>query len=389
MKKIIFAIVLWFYFSTSYSQTALHLLRQNIEKINQREMRLDYILYEQWNGNSWNNYLKIIYTYNPNGWVEEFIIYYYENYQWKKSQRQLLSYDAAANISNIIIQQWESGSWLNVYDISYEYRADNQLLSTLIKIWEDTSSAWINQSLENCYYAESLLDYKLKENWNGENWTSQNRSEYAYDAAENLLEILRLTWVVNQWQNENKISYQYNDSGETSQMLTQYYYLEEWINSSLEEYQYNAELQLIVSEIFFWSSDWINNLRREYSYNDFAETSQIIEYSWQDGWQNEMRISYNYLEVAAENQQIATDNMIYPNYFINPSQLSFSLRDFPTGWVEIYNLRGQKIETLPINNSQVNWDIKQPSRKLGSGIYIVVIKNRGEHLHVEKIAVLK
>jgi len=245
--------------------------------------------------------------------------------------------------------------------------------------------------LETCFYNQDLIDFKLRDFWDGSNWNPQNREEYNYDAAENLLEILQLTWVVNQWQNESRISYQYDaESSEPSQMLTQYYYLEEWENNFLEEYQYNSDEQMSVIENFVWNNEWLYSQRLEYSYNVFAELDQIWQYSWQDGWENDLRITYNYLEVSAQNQQIETTNLIYPNHFINPTNLKFSLRSPAQGWVEIYNIKGQIINKSPIINYQVNWKLnKSNSQPIGSGIYFVIIKEHEKTKSIEKISIIK
>jgi len=86
----------------------------------------------------------------------------------------------------------------------------------------------------------------------------------------------------------------------------------------------------------------------------------------------------------------------YPNPFNPSTTISFSVTqssDFAT--IEIYNLKGQKVKTLPVSNSQshagsVSWDgTNQTNNPVSSGIYYYKLVVDGKTVDTKKCLLLK
>ena len=87
----------------------------------------------------------------------------------------------------------------------------------------------------------------------------------------------------------------------------------------------------------------------------------------------------DWLDLSSQNVEFGINN-IYPNPFNPITNIEFSLNTSDQISVYIFDIKGQKIQTLVDNKflSSGNYHVQWDASKLSSGIYIVQIKNRLE-----------
>lgn len=103
--------------------------------------------------------------------------------------------------------------------------------------------------------------------------------------------------------------------------------------------------------------------------------------------------------VNADNDQLQIPDyelQNYPNPFNPLTTISFELtaKDAKSAKIEIYNLKGQIIKTLPVILSGVegaaNWDgTDQNNKQVSSGIYFYKLRIDGENINTKKMILLK
>jgi hypothetical protein len=109
---------------------------------------------------------------------------------------------------------------------------------------------------------------------------------------------------------------------------------------------------------------------------------------------------YSYQLTGSEDDYITPISDIqlinYPNPFNPQTTISFSLDNIKKHTeIEIFNLKGQKIKNLKIDNPKIGkntviWDGKDNNnRQVASGIYLYSLKQDGKIIQTEKMIMLK
>jgi ferredoxin len=97
------------------------------------------------------------------------------------------------------------------------------------------------------------------------------------------------------------------------------------------------------------------------------------------------------VEVSSDDNEIQSiDEMIsnYPNPFKNSTTISFALKNNNSDVsIEIYNLKGQMIEKLDVQNSQT--EITWNADKLPSGTYFYKLRANGKFSSMKKMTLIK
>jgi len=107
--------------------------------------------------------------------------------------------------------------------------------------------------------------------------------------------------------------------------------------------------------------------------------------------------AYEYQSVNVEKQPVHVNGMIlyqnYPNPFNHTSTISFSLpKNTKHAKIEIYNVKGQLVKQLSIENRQssIKWDGKdEKGSHLSSGIYFYRLKVGGNIMDTKKCVILR
>ncbi|MCD4820077.1 MAG: T9SS type A sorting domain-containing protein [Candidatus Cloacimonetes bacterium] len=364
-----------------------------------RSLKIEQQDTQYWQNNSWKDSLRYHYNYNNSGEIEEVIYYTFENGNSENYGRLLYTYNTSNNLETAIWQDFENAEWVNNYKYNYYYNEEELLSQNLYQGWVD--NAWLSYSIgEYIYNEDEELSYEIWKYWINEgellNWT---QNIYSYDENSNLLENFRQLWQENDWQNSFRYNYSYQDDN-----LISYYYQYWETDNFLNSYQYNYQyFNDLISEASYeeWNEDWIEVSQGSYEYD---ENGNLIEETWQT-WknsilENDVRYLYEYSEIStAENDNInsnITDLQIYPNPFSNnfsrsKVQISFTLSEKSKINLDVYNIKGQKIDRLVQNQHKsagihsLNWEIPQNTT---NGIYLIRLQTE-QFQNVSRIIIFK
>lgn len=163
---------------------------------------IDSIIYQHWNGNSWNNDSMDERTYDVNGKMTSRVTPYY-NYQY--------FYDNSGNDTLTIYQVW-NGGWQNNMKWIKAFDTFNNKTSLLVQTW--TSGNWINNKKEDyTYNLNQHLVLKYAYSWDNINalWVDSMKYDSYQDAFDNDTSIIRSDWIANTWQQVEKDSFVYDN----------------------------------------------------------------------------------------------------------------------------------------------------------------------------------
>jgi len=94
-------------------------------------------------------------------------------------------------------------------------------------------------------------------------------------------------------------------------------------------------------------------------------------------------------ENIEESYQVQISN--YPNPFTGSTTLRCDLpREVKEAQIDIYNIRGQKVRSLPAERNEVEWDCRNAAGKLVSaGIYLYQLSGDGIGSKVSRMILIK
>jgi YD repeat-containing protein len=128
--------------------------------------------------------------------------------------------------------------------------------------------------------SQTKLTSELTESYNGSTWQKSSKTEYSYDASDNVTEETYLSWdsTSSQWLSQDKSSYTYNADNKATVELYQ------WFGSGSEQYRsnytYNTNSDLILILDEYWNgSDWVNSYKVDLTYTN-NRLSGGTSYEW-------------------------------------------------------------------------------------------------------------
>jgi hypothetical protein len=219
--------------------------------------KVDTVLQEQWNNNSWQNVSRIITDYN-----------------------------ADCQPGTVLIQNWDDGSqtWENFALTTNTYTHVIYVKQALLQTWDKNSSSWKNVSrTTNTYNASDQVTVALSELYTGGAWQNASRTTNTYDANGYLITALSEFWFINQWQNVSRINYTNNSDGTPQEIVYQTWNLitQKWDNNSRDTYTYNADktVDQIVHQVWV-SGAWENDTRTRYTYDASKRVLTVLSEDW-------------------------------------------------------------------------------------------------------------
>ncbi len=255
--------------------------------------------------------------------------------------------------SNHVVQ------WVDEYQITATWSGDN-ITEVLEQDWYDDDRYWENSAVETWEYNGSIPTHYLSQYWDGLSWENDEQDDFTF-AGDILVEELGQIWDNSAWVNDYKTTYNWN--GE--------------IPSTNMKYEWDG-------------TQWINDQYVTY-YEVEGNIGYVISEDWQDGdWVNAGKYEY-FFGVANDDEsipQISTDLNNYPNPFNPTTNISFTMASEGHVTLDIYNVRGQKVETLyngykNAGPHTLTWDAN-----VAGGIYFAVM-NTGNERIVHKMVLLK
>jgi parallel beta-helix repeat protein/predicted outer membrane repeat protein len=139
--------------------------------------------------------------------------------------------------------------------------------------------------------------------------------------------------------------------------------------------------------------------------------SYTISLTVSDGYSNDMEIKENFIEVTETEAELVIQTLVtelyknYPNPFNPSTEISFQISDLSeikSSKIEIYNLKGQKIKTIPVILSpsaqlrtglvegSVTWNgVNESGKPVSSGVYYYRLNVNGTYTETHKAVLLK
>ena len=362
------------------------------------DYQLDTLYWDEWAdsyspGGAVNHHLqkfKDVFSYLPNGFVQEIMSYHYNNH-WGKYYRYSFNYDEHDRLSEVRCERpMSDGNWqyyeiyeytydnlnrvslqLNTYwmgdgfndtqyEYQYEYDEDGHLISKSIYGINDHRyfSRWLyeyenDKMISRCYQQwSSVLDWG-------------NRDLYLYTYENNkIANIIHQQWNYEEeyWYNNKRSIYEYHpENGETYIILQSWN--DDWINSSRSINSNHADDLLVTERVQKWQNEeWADNRICDYSVDSFGNLTEAIWKDCDNGYwvasnsNNPVIVSYNndnsvlsatvrsYRAVYSKTQYIDDINANHTNIYPNPGQSYFVIKnDRPLTYVIVYDMMGHQM----------------------------------------------
>ena len=123
---------------------------------------------------------------------------------------------------------------------------------------------------------------------------------------------------------------------------------------------------------------------------------EYMDQSYDEAYKYQALAEYNTASVHGEKIHPLSFDLLpaFPNPFNSSTTIEFSLAR--TDWVDlsIYNIRGQKVQTLTANRFaagiySVRWDARDEAEALSSGVYFYVMSTASGFRQTQRLLFLK
>ncbi len=301
------------------------------------------------------------------------------------------------------------------YTMIYTFTHNNGLPTQLV-VSSNLTGQLMETTRETYTYDVEYLIYVLAEINLITNWQNDYQMEFTW-TGENITSMMETSWNGSEWENEGWETWEYN--GSTPSLYTyRYWDGDQYVNEEQQTFTFSGEL--LTEELGkSWDGvDWINDYMGTFEWNgnnientldmdwdgsqwvnDHRATYYMVDgalgYVTSEVWENEVWVNsgkyvYSY-GVANDDEnipQISTDLNNYPNPFNPTTNISFTMASEGHVTLDIYNVRGQKVETLyngykNAGPHTLTWDAN-----VAGGVYFAVM-NTGNERIVRKMVLLK
>jgi len=382
----------------------------------------------------------------------EYLYLTWKNQKWSNQRRSVLAYDEKENLITEIFQDWnfELSIWETSYGLFWERDYVSNTTITYYKYWDKVANAWItghgsmseylfngndtiilnklldlpanswtNNTLHTKRYNDDgYLILEVKDSWNGTSWSNAYSIVYSYYGNDLLKEILHKgnysyrelffyntehkliekiiqIWKEHHWINNNQYIFIYDHNGNKIENFMHLWDEEkdEWktIKGNRKAYVYNTNNLLIEKYWnyydFYWNRTDSLRLKVKYDQNS-VKTEEITQY-WNTNtslWTNREKKIYESSKVI---DTISKENSIYfimPNPYSQCNLISiYGLNIKKSYRIELYDLTGKEVYNRNINGNE-NFSI---DNHLLKGLYLLIIRDKNELLHVQKIIIEK
>lgn len=140
---------------------------------------LSDVLYQEWNGDDWENR-----TFDQYNYTESYIAMIHSvwtNGIW--SPTDLFTTTREGNVEQILEQYMQGGAWQNRSLQFVTYGDDGKVTEILLQKWEN--SVWNNDTQKVYHYSNGLLENVVENKWEQGAWTVYAKCEYEYDGQGN------------------------------------------------------------------------------------------------------------------------------------------------------------------------------------------------------------
>ena len=247
----------------------------------------------EWISNDANN--GVLYVYSE-----------WEDGQWRETQKRERRFDPYGNLVEVVEYTPDMvENWIEVLNLSFEFNDNGNVISSTLKDRIPGQQRWhidnkviyeYNENHEKIAaheYEHSnkkdhyTIDYQYDEKGNcivktvsdAVNNVLDSKTEYGYDAENNLISALTYQWF-DSWVEKNKSEYEYDINKNRIVEIHSTYlnWKQIWEEKQKVVYVYDDNNRITESTLFNWNivrRDWNTETKTEYSYNEFGNVVSI------------------------------------------------------------------------------------------------------------------
>jgi hypothetical protein len=260
--------------------------------------------------NSSNPSERYCYAYE-NGKCRYFIIQFWREERWYNSMQITHTYDVHDNIQETFVQSWqdETELWENYAKLIYTYNEQNNVVGIVrlldLPFWENDLRTTYLYDTQNNVTEQLVATWLWTDPYHVEGrWENYQRYTFLYDAQNNRVEELIQMWnFENEWEADWRITYLYDVQNKLIEEVMQWWnHLEEWENDSKTIYQYNAQNNRVEELLQVWQIQqyWKDTHKNTYTYNENSNAIGGISQKWEyNTWTNDagdLYLHYNNMQ---------------------------------------------------------------------------------------------
>jgi hypothetical protein len=242
---------------------------------------------QMWDVNAllWKNHAQTIYINDINGQriEENYQVWENETISWNDASRSSFAYSESGLLVTQVTENWANGVWQNFSKLSYTYDANGYRINYLVQYWDVLSVTWLN-SYQYIYSndSEGQTNQAIYQNWDNEtsSWNDALITYYTYTESGALETEITEHWANGGWQNSTQFLYNYDSSDNLTNFLIQNWNLfNGWENSWVYNYTYNPDStpSIVISQAWDDSTvTWVNYSRLTHTWlNESTSLPQL------------------------------------------------------------------------------------------------------------------
>jgi len=364
-------------YATTIEYNILYPQNRIINQFNNQNIPIESIK-QEWNSVSkiYVNSFRETYTYHSNGKLSETLIQIWNVTDWKNYAKEISTFDANGNTIEFNSQNWTS-TWEDRTRIEYLYNAGQKQTRIITSSWNYYgNNIWDKRAKDSMVYdlAQNKTEtYHYDFDQTTFKWKAISLLKYNYNLSNLPASVLALDWDKNKWDSSYRTNYIYDANNQLTQELS-----ETWSNTFglylafKTSYNYNSDKNITEKLQQAWNPAdkvWRNFFKDSYTYDGNGNLiSKSVFFIWNEtsnAFNLEEKEEYKCTYILSINSIYNTLFKIYPNPAGN--SISFETTEHLFN-IEIYDVHGalllQKTEfTEPITAIDV--------LHFNSGIYII------------------
>ena len=341
--------------------------------------------YQTWGGVDWVNVNRRSTTYNVSNRPTEYLYESWSGASWENDYRYLDTYNTQGNLETDTYQTWNGASWINNTRYTFTYNSNDLISEVLTETW---SGSWTNSYKETRTY-NAMGDFltRILYTWTGAGWQNDRQDMYTYDSNGNNTHWLIQEWdPVNGWINYRQHLYLYDGNNNQTEDLRQSWDTgtTSWVNFQKSNFTYNAQNARLTSLYQTWNTGtgWENTSYIMNTYDMNNNLSESILQQWSGtAWVNNARqtgfIWILITDVEDEGLLVNEFKLYnnYPNPFNPSTKIKFNVPSISNVTIKVFDVTGTEIKAL-VNQTLESGlhELEFSGNGLASGIYFYEIQ---------------
>jgi len=238
---------------------------------------------------------------------------------WTFFQREIRRFDDDDNPTENFVQVWQGQSWDNYLRVNYTYDEKGNEIEKITQQWDSSTKNWVNAQLRSTSYKNNnkeevlfqdwkkptnewfnIMKYLIKYNDNGnknavivrlyngvtKNWDNHKRflMEFSNPYGPPTT-VIANSWLQGEWKTEGKYEIAYNWRGDKTEEIRYTYNSsnKKWLEGIMMEMMYDKtgnQTGYIEKKYDFANEQWVNFNRFSAEYNPDGYMTTKTEYTW-------------------------------------------------------------------------------------------------------------